>query len=83
MLNWIKTIKLAPKNSKFILSIPIGPIVPSHTISWDTDKEAIEWLIKCGLKINNSKKVYINPKVDLFTEQLDEEFYDLIVECRK
>jgi len=78
-----KTVNLSPKYAKFILSLPIGPKVPVHTISWNTDKEAIEWLENCGLVVNNFKKVYINPEVDLFAERLDEEFYNLIVECSK
>lgn len=78
-----KTVQMSPDDANFVLSLPLGPKVPVHTISWNTDKEAIEWLDKCGLKVNNSKKVYINPKVDLFAEQLDEELYNLIVECTK
>ncbi len=78
-----KTVNLSPRDAKFILSLPVGPKVPVHTISWNTDKEILDWLGKCGLKINNSTKAYINPEIDLFAEQLDEEFYNLVVECGK
>ena len=78
-----KTVKFAPKNSKFILSLPVGPCVPVHTISWKSNEEVKKWLNGCGLKINKEKEVYVNPKVDLFAEQVDKEFYNLIVLCNK
>ncbi len=78
-----KVVDLSPKNAKFILSLPIGPLVPAHTISWNTKEEAVEWLNKCGLKVLELDKVYINPKVDLFAEKLNREFYNLIVLCSK
>lgn len=78
-----KTIKSAPLNSKFILSLPIGPLVPVHTISWKSNEEVRKWLDNCGLKINTEKEVHVNPKVDLFAEQFEKEFYNLIVICTK
>ena len=48
-----------------------------------TFKEAKEWLNKCGLNIKESKKVYVNPKVDLFAEQMNKGFHNLMVVCRK
>ena len=78
-----KIVNQSPNASKFILSLPIGPKVPVHTISWNNEKEARDWLRKCGLKPIFSKKVFINPKVDLFAEQFNEKFYNLIVLCDK
>lgn len=78
-----KVVENSPKDTIFVLSLPVGPKVPAHTISWDSDKEVIDWLKKCGLEVRYSKRVYINPEVDLFAEQLDKEFYNLIVECIK
>jgi len=75
-----KIVKSSTAKTNFILSIPIGPPIPSDTISWDTSKEASKWLKECGLNILDSKKVYINPKVDLFTDN-PKEFYNLIVLC--
>lgn len=78
-----KTIKLSPSNAKFVMSIPIGSPVPVHYIAWRNKNEAKEWLQKCGLKVDKSEKVFVNPEVDLFAEQLGEEFYNLIVQCSK
>ena len=77
-----KIVKSANLSSNFILSVPIGPKIPSHTISWGTSKEALTWLRSCGLKVQKSKKVFINPKADLFTDN-PKEFYNLIVLCIK
>ena len=77
-----KIVKSSKDGAYFILSIPLGPKIPSHTISWDTSKNAVKWLKECGLNISVSKKVYINPKIDLFTDN-PKEFYNLIVLCKK
>ncbi|MBI2667359.1 hypothetical protein HYX17_01155 [Candidatus Woesearchaeota archaeon] len=76
------TVKNAPKDSYFLISLPIMADIRGHTISWKTFKEAKEWLNKCGLKINSSKNVDINSKIDLFAEQLDK-FHNLMVSCSK
>lgn len=78
-----KIVNKSPKDSKYILSIPIGPKVPAHEIGWSSEEEVIKWLKDCGLKIKESKKVFINPEVDLFADQLDKEFYNIIVSCNK
>jgi tRNA(Arg) A34 adenosine deaminase TadA len=77
-----KIVNLSGAKSNFILSIPIGPKIPSHTIAWATGAEAVGWLTSCGLIIKKSKKVHINPKVDLFTNN-PKEFFNLIVLCSK
>jgi hypothetical protein len=78
-----KTVSLSPKNSKFILSLPIGPAVPSHYIEFKDKETAIRWLENSNLKIEESKDVFVNPKVDLFASDLDDEFYNFIVLCSK
>ena len=78
-----KTVSSSPKDSKFILSLPIGPAVPCHYIEFKDKNTAIKWLEDSGLKIEESKDVFINPKVDLFATDLDEEFYNFIVLCSK
>jgi hypothetical protein len=78
-----KIAKQSPKESKFILSLPIGEKIPSHTIFWLDDVEAVEWLRKSGLSVIKSEKVFINHKVDLFADKLNEEFYNLVVLCEK
>ena len=78
-----KIVKQSPENSKFIFSLPIGPLMECHTIFWDSEKEASQWLNGCGLKIIELENVYTNKEVDLFTEQIEEEFYNLVVLCEK
>ena len=78
-----KLVKESPSDSRFIFSLPIGPMMSVHTINWDTEEEAIKWLEDSGLKILDSDKVFINPDVDLFAEQIKEELYNLIVICKK
>jgi len=78
-----KIVKESPDNSVFIFSLPIGPKVNTHFIEWKNYKEAEKWLNGHDLKIRVSKKVYVNPKVDLFAEQLDYKFYNLILTAEK
>jgi len=78
-----KFVKRAQKNSTFIFSLPIGPIMNVHTIAWETDDEAIKWLENSDLIIKDKDKVFINNEVDLFAEQIQKEFYNLIVRCEK
>lgn len=78
-----KHVQLSPKNAKFIISLPIGPIYPCHYMEWINDKEAVDWLTQCGLKIDRKKLVYTNPSVDLFAEQLASDYHDLYVLCSK
>lgn len=76
-------IKYSPANAKFILSLPIGPLFPRHYIAWLNDQDAYDWLKKCGLTIIETQSVWVNLKVDLFAEQLGEDYHNLIVLCSK
>ena len=78
-----KTVSSSPENSKFILSLPIGPTVPCHYIEFKDKNSAIKWLEDSGLRIEESKDAFVNPKVDLFATDLDEKFYNFIVSCSK
>ena len=78
-----RTVKKSRPGSKFIFSIPIGPMIPSHKIGWKDKEEAVNWLEECGLKIDSEEKVYPNKKVDIFAAELSEEIYDLIITCSK
>ena len=78
-----KLVEESPRDSKFIFSLPIGPIMSVHTINWDTEEEAVKWLEGSGLRAVNPEKAFINKEVDLFAEQIKEEFYNLIVICEK
>ncbi|MDP3875058.1 MAG: hypothetical protein Q8Q22_00865 [bacterium] len=70
-------------NSTFFFSIPIGPPVPVHFMSWASEEIAEKWLNDNGLRIISRRTVRPNPKVDLFAESFHEPFYNLIVDCKK
>ena len=79
----INFVKNSHSEAKFILSLPIGPITPIHFISWDSDKEIVDWLQKCNLRVIMHEQVKVNPAVDLFAEQLDFNYTNMIVVCKK
>lgn len=76
-------VELSPSHSKFILSLPIGPLIPMHYISWKNIKEAKEWIKECGLTIIESYQAKTNKGVDLFAEELDSYFLNYIILCSK
>lgn len=76
-------VRYSSLKSKFLLSLPIGPIFPRHYVAWGTDEEAISWLLDHGLTPVKTRPVFVNPEVDLFTEQLGEHFHSLYVLCQK
>lgn len=79
----INFVQHSPKNAYFLLSLPIGPKIPMHTIAWETLKEADVWIEKCGLKLLAYNKVRTNPEVDLFASEVSEGFLNYIVLCNK
>lgn len=78
-----KHVNLSPKDAKFIISLPIGPIFPRHYMAWATQEVGEKWLETCGLKIEAQRKVFVNPKVDLFADQIDSDYHDLYALCTK
>ncbi len=78
-----KYVKLSNNNAKFLFSLPIGPIIPRHFIAWETVGEAMDWLDKCGLIVEAHELVFVNPSIDLFAEQLGEDYCNLIILCAK
>ncbi len=78
-----KFVKKSNPGTNFIISLPIGPLIPSHTRGWKTEKEAIKWLSDCDLIIDKKENVYPNPKVDLFAAETNNEIYDIIFCCSK
>lgn len=76
-------VKNSHPEAKFLLSLPIGPIVPMHYIAWDSDVAAQRWLQECGLDVIEQRKIYVNPEVDLFAEQLDFHCTNIVVLCQK
>ena len=78
-----KYVKLSDNNARFLFSLPIGPIIPRHFIAWETVDEAMDWLDKCGLIVEAHEQVFVNPDIDLFAEQLGEDYCNLIILCAK
>lgn len=78
-----KMVTNSPEGASFIFSLPIGPIIPIHTISWDTTKEARTWLEVANLRVVDEKGVYLNPEGDLWAEQLENNFFNWMVLCQK
>lgn len=76
-------VKNSHSEAKFLLSLPIGPIVPMHHIAWHSELEASKWLNDCGLEIELKEKIDVNPEVDLFAEQLNFHCTNLVVLCHK
>ena len=76
-------VKKSPKTAKFIVSIPIGSIMPIHYMAWHSDQEALDWLAKCGLIVEQQKSVFVNPEFDLFADQVEPDFHDLYALCSK
>lgn len=78
-----KHINLSPKDAKFIISLPIGSIFPRHYMAWETQEVGERWLETCGLRIEAQEKIFVNPDVDLFSEQIDSNYHDLYAFCAK
>lgn len=76
-------VQLAPENAKFLISLPIGPLIPRHFIAWETEEDVLKWLIKHELSIIKRKPVYVRPEVDLFADEIDPNYCDLIALCTK
>ncbi len=51
--------------SDFFIGLPIGPIIPQHTIQFKTEEEAIFFVIKSGLKIKKAELISTNWNADL------------------
>lgn len=76
-------VKKSPETSKFIVSLPIGTIFPRHFMAWYSDQEALDWLAKCGLVVEQQTSVFVNPEFDLFADQLAPNYHDLYALCSK
>ncbi|PIV90688.1 hypothetical protein COW46_00905 [Candidatus Gracilibacteria bacterium CG17_big_fil_post_rev_8_21_14_2_50_48_13] len=62
----MKVVQEVARGTYFIFSLPIGPLIPSHTMSWASLEEILQWLEDCGLTIIRAEKSWLNPEVDLF-----------------
>lgn len=77
-----ETANAVHQNSKIILSLPIGEIVPVHSISWKSSEEIISWLNDNGLVVLRKKELAPNPKVDVFIASMNSNFSTLLLECK-
>lgn len=68
----LNTVTNSGRNSIFLLSIPIAPLIPCHHIHWQTKMEALRWLQSCSLKILHLHEVFVNPLIDEFAKDIGE-----------
>ncbi|MGD9152832.1 MAG: hypothetical protein PVG30_04130 [Gammaproteobacteria bacterium] len=52
-------------------------------MAWYSDQEALDWLTKCGLVVEQQTSVFVKPEVDLFADQLTPSYHDLYALCSK
>ena len=62
--------------------MPIGEIVPVHSVSWGSAGEIVSWLNKNGLTVLRQKELAPNPIVDVFVASMHKEFSTLLLECK-
>ena len=60
------TVAAASARALFLLHIPIGPLIPSHSIAWLHEYDATQWLKATGLDILETELLLPNPAVDHF-----------------
>jgi len=71
----------AHDESVIFLSLPIGEIVPVHSISWSSADDIISWVVRNGFKVKRTKELAPNPTVDVFIESMHSNFSTLLLEC--
>gem|GEM_PF-938996 len=68
-------------NANFILSLPICKIDSlkhAHNIEWLTEDDAESWLESCGLQVIDKVVAKPNPEIDLFAENIEGGYYNVI-----
>ena len=75
------TAAAAPR-ALFLFHLPIGPKIPSHSIAWASDHEAVSWLNSVGLDVSRTELILPNPQVDVFARH-EVKMSDLFVVARK
>ena len=76
------TISVARARALFLFHLPIGPLIPSHSMAWENDREARLWLESLGLRVDRTEFNSPNPQVDLFAGN-GVDLKDLFVVARK
>ena len=60
------TTAVARQGALFLFHMPIGPQIPSHSIAWNSNREATLWLASTGLEVASTEVILPNAEVDLF-----------------
>jgi hypothetical protein len=50
----------------FLLHLPIGPLIASHSMAWGSGSEALQWLAAAGLEVRRTETIEPNPEFDPF-----------------
>ena len=76
-------VKFSLPTSLFLIEIPIGPLTPEHSISWDNIDQATDWINSVGLEIIDQHLTWVNPAIDLFAEPHQFNYSGFLTLCRK
>jgi len=63
------TVSSARPDALFLLHMPVGPSIKSHSIAWDSDKAALAWLAAAGLAVDRTESILPNPAADHFARR--------------
>lgn len=61
-----RTVTAAHREALFLLHMPIGKLIPSHYIAWDSECLATQWLLRAGLDVLETEMISPNAAVDHF-----------------
>lgn len=64
-----ETVLSAPQNAYFLFHLPIGPLINSHFIAWESTRNAVQWLNSVGLRVGHTEKIPSDSEVDFFSHQ--------------
>ncbi|MBL8482634.1 MAG: hypothetical protein JNJ60_10580, partial [Rhodocyclaceae bacterium] len=60
------TLDAAPAHAMLLLQMPLGPLIESHFIAWESAAAALDWLAGFGLRAEFTQSVEPNPAADFF-----------------
>jgi len=72
----------AKTGSTFVISLPVGPLVPVHSISWQSEESLVKWVSSFGLNVIE-QKAFHPQKNDHWAEPIDGDFYEVLVVAEK
>lgn len=78
-----RLVNSAESEVEFIICLPVGEIVPVHSISWDSVRAIKRWLLDHGLRVVEEHFLEPNPNADLFARGLKGSFGEFLVRARK